>query len=210
MATMPMGSNFGDINYDGFPDFYLGTGRPNYRAFVPNMLYLNQAGERFVDITTAANVGHLQKGHGVAFADFDHDGDQDIFIQMGGALPGDAFHNALFENPGFGNRWIVIRLEGVQSNRSAIGARIRVDFVEAGKNRSVFKWVGSGGSFGANPLRQEIGLGRAERIDKLEVYWPMTDTRQVFENLPVNQALVIVEGRGTPESLTWKSFSFRH
>ncbi|NIV26334.1 MAG: CRTAC1 family protein, partial [Gammaproteobacteria bacterium] len=85
------------------------------------------------------------------------------------AYPGDAFGNALYENPGFGHHWIKVKLVGRESNRAAIGARIRVDIVEDGAQRSIFRTVGSGGSFGASPFLQEIGLGRAERIERLEV-----------------------------------------
>jgi hypothetical protein len=210
LATLPMGSNFGDFNYDGYPDFYLGTGRPSFATLVPNLLFMNNRGKGFLNVTTGANVGHLQKGHGVGFADIDHDGDQDIFIEMGGAYPGDAFENALFENPGFGNHWIVVKLEGVQSNRSGVGARIRVEFTEDGQQRSVYKWCGSGGSFGANPLRQEIGVGKADQIDRMEVYWPVTDKTQVFQDLQVDQALLITEDQPNPEPLRWESFPFQH
>ena len=100
---MSMGSNYGDLDNDGFSDFYLGTGYPNLEGLMPNVMYRNRGGTGFSDITTAGGFGHLQKGHGIAFADFDNDGDQDVFAEMGGAYPGDAFMNALFENPGFDN-----------------------------------------------------------------------------------------------------------
>jgi hypothetical protein len=202
-ATQPMGSNFGDVDNDGFPDFYLGTGDPAYETLMPNLFFHNQLGERFTDVTTAAGLGHLQKGHSVAFADFDDDGDQDIFIELGGAFPGDKFGNALFENPGFGNNWITIKLIGEQSNRSAIGARIRAEIEETeaegapASRRSVYKWVNSGGSFGANPLRQEIGLGSASTIEVLEVFWPTTGRTQQFHSVPVNQFIEITEGAQT-------------
>lgn len=202
-STQPMGCNFGDVDNDGFPDFYLGTGDPDYETLVPNLFFHNQRGERFADVTTAAGLGHLQKGHGVAFADFDHDGDQDIFIELGGAYPGDKFGNALFENPGFGNQWITIKLIGKQSNRSAIGARVRAEIeesVDSGapvSRRSVYKWVNSGGSFGANPLRLEIGLGSAEKISVLEVFWPTTGLTQRFHDVPVNQFIEIEESSPT-------------
>jgi hypothetical protein len=202
-ATQPMGSNFGDVDNDGFPDFYLGTGAPSYEKLMPNLFFHNQRGEKFTDVTTAAGLGHLQKGHGVAFADFDHDGDQDIFIELGGAYPGDKFGNALFENPGFGNNWIAIKLIGKQSNRSAIGARVRAEIEEteteskSASRRSVYKWVNSGGSFGASPLRLEIGLGRATRIAVLEVFWPTTGRTQRFYDVPVNQFIEITEGTQT-------------
>ena len=192
--TQPMGSNFGDLDNDGFPDFYLGTGYPDYEGLMPNLLFHNERGGRFTDVTTAAGVGHLQKGHGVAFADFDHDGDLDIFAELGGAFAGDVFGNALFENPGFGNHWIVVKAVGVESNRSAIGARIRAEIIENGERRFVYQWVNSGGSFGANSLRRHIGLGAAEKIEILEVYWPTTDSTQRFENVAANQMILVTEG----------------
>ena len=142
-------------------------------------------------------MGHLQKGHGVAFADIDDDGDQDIYEQMGGAFPGDAFGNSLYENPGFGNNWVKLRLTGTRSNRSAIGARIQVDVVDGGVQRSIHRTVSTGGSFGSNPLRQEIGIGKAERVERVEVYWPTSDTRQTFENLAAGASYEIVEGDAT-------------
>ena len=192
--TKPMGANFGDLDNDGFCDFYLGTGDTDYAELMPNLMYLNVGGERFADVTTAGGFGHLQKGHGVAFADFDNDGDQDVFEQMGGAYKGDGYFDSFFENPGFGNRWIAIRLTGTRSNRSAIGARIRVDVSGGQGARAVYKHVNSGGSFGANPLRQTIGLGSAERIDRLEVHWPASGETQVFTGVPVDVFLEIEEG----------------
>ena len=100
---MPMGSNFGDLDNDGFPDFYLGTGYPNYEALMPNLMYHNQRGKAFANVTTAGGFGHLQKGHAVVFCDLDNDGDQDVFEQVGGAYPGDGFVDVMFKNPGFGN-----------------------------------------------------------------------------------------------------------
>jgi hypothetical protein len=193
-VTLPMGSNFGDLDGDGFLDFYLGTGYPDYEALMPNVMYRNISGQRFQDVTFAGGFGHLQKGHAISFADIDHDGDQDVFEQMGGNYPGDKFRDALFENPGFGNRWLALQVVGDRSNRSAIGARIHVEVTEAGRRRSIYKHVNSGGSFGANPLRQTIGLGRASRIDQLEVYWPTTDRMQTFREVPMDQFLRITEG----------------
>ena len=82
----------------------------------------------------------------------------------------------------------------MESNRSAIGARIRADLTEDGSSRSVHRWVNSGGSFGCNSFTQHLGLGRAEGVDRLEVFWPRTGETQVFEDLPADRKVVIVEG----------------
>ena len=121
-ATNPMGANFGDINGDGWLDFYLATGDVPYSELRPNVMYVSQGGERFANVTISGGFGHLQKGHGVSFADIDNDGDQDLYVQTGGQLPGDHYHDALFENPGFNHHWITVKLTGRQSNRSAIAA----------------------------------------------------------------------------------------
>ena len=191
--TAPMGANFGDLNGDGFLDFYLATGDVPYWELRPNVMFLNQGGKRFANVTMAGGFGHLQKGHGVSFADVDNDGDQDVYVQMGGSYVGDKFNDALFENPGFGKHWISIVLVGRRSNRSAIGARIHMKIIENGKPRSVFRQVNSGGSFGCNPLRQYIGLGNAERIESVQIYWPTTDRTQTFYDLAMDQWVRIVE-----------------
>ena len=121
-----MGCDFGDLDNDGWLDFYVGTGSPSLRSVMPNRMFRNAGGRFFEDVTTSGGFGHLQKGHGVAFGDFDNDGDQDIYAVLGGAYTGDVFQNVLFENPGHGNHWITLLLEGVQSNRAALGTRIRI------------------------------------------------------------------------------------
>lgn len=194
-VTQPMGVNIGDIDNDGFLDFYLGTGYVDYEGLMPNLLFHNQLGEKLVDITFSARVGHLQKGHGVAFADFDQDGDQDIFAVMGGWFSGDAFTRAAFVNPGSTNHWLYIRLVGNESNRFGVGCRIRATFEdENGNSRNVYRWMDSGGSFGANPLRVHIGLGSSKTIGELEVYWPKTGKKQSFRDISADQFIEITEG----------------
>ena len=207
--TATMGANFGDLDNDGYLDFYLGTGAPQYQSLMPNLMYRNRDGRGFSNVTYAGGFGHLQKGHAIAFADLDNDGDQDVFEQMGGAFPGDRFGNALYENPGFGNRWITVELQGVRSNRSAIGARIRAVVVDddTGGRRSIYRHVNSGGSFGGNPLRQTLGLGKASRLERLEVFWPTTGLTQTFADLPLDRIIRIVEGEQSYTTLTLRSFT---
>jgi len=206
--TLPMGANYGDLDSDGFLDFYLGTGFPSMEGLMPNVMYRNLGGIGFADVTVAGGFGHLQKGHGIAFADVDNDGDTDVFEEMGGAFPGDAFRNVLYENPGFGNHWIKVKLIGVQSNRSAIGARIKVDVVDDSGRRSIYRHVSTGGSFGCNPLRQEIGLGGATMIERLEVSWPTTGRTQVFTDVAMDQLVEITEGQVDYRVVPVKQLSF--
>lgn len=191
----PMGANYGDIDNDGFPDFYLGTGAPQYEALMPNVMYWNDRGKRFGDVTISGGFGHLQKGHGISFADYDEDGDQDVFNELGGAYPGDRAVNCVYQNPGFGHHWIKVRLVGHQSNHFGIGVRIAVDIIEDGVPRTVHRTINSGGSFGANPLRSEIGLGTADRIERLAVFWPTSRQQQVFNHVGVDQTIEVIEGK---------------
>lgn len=209
-AVFAMGSNFGDFDNDGWPDMYLGTGNPDFRSLVPNKMFRNMEGKKFKDVTGSARVGNLQKGHGVSFADIDNDGDQDIFIRVGGAIPGDGYFNSFYVNPGQNkNKWVGLLLEGTITNRSAIGARIAVSFNEDGHKRTVYMDVNSGGSFGANPLRKEIGIGKAEHISQLVIRWPTSGLVQEFRDIRPNQFLKIKEGDNHLEILNLKSLTFK-
>lgn len=153
----------------------------------------NKEGKFFVDVTASSGTGELHKGHGVAFADIDNAGDEDLLTEIGGAVPGDRHAFRLFENPGNGNDWISLPV-GAKSNRAAIGARIKIT-VENGSvgTRSIYRTVGSGGSFGASPLQQHIGPGKDAHIQEVEIWWPSSNRRQYFKNVGKNQFLEIKE-----------------
>lgn len=194
-----MGCNFGDIDNDGWPDFYLGTGAPEFTTIVPNKLYHNIGGKKFEDITYATNTGHIQKGHAVAFADIDNDGDQDIYEVMGGANEGDRFRNVLFENSSVtGNHWIELRLEGVSCNKAAIGARVRIKVkMPDGSFQNFYHTVSTGGSFGSQTLRVEAGLGKATSIEEIEIQWPNAKhTTQIITGVSMDTEIKIKEGVG--------------
>ena len=190
-----MGANFGDIDNDGYLDVYFGTGWMSYSGLVPNVMLKNIEGRRFEDVTEATGTGHLQKGHGVSFADYDDDGDLDIFAVLGGAYPGDRSYNVLFRNPGHGRHWLKVKLVGTKTNRSALGAAIQADLKGTdGKSRSIHRVIGNNGSFGGNSLTESIGLGGATSVARLKITWPTSRTTQTIENVPADQEIVITEG----------------
>ncbi|MFM7100949.1 MAG: FG-GAP repeat domain-containing protein [Verrucomicrobiota bacterium] len=153
-VILGMGGNFGDLDNDGWLDLYLGTGDPEFTTLVSNRMFRNDAGRRFQDVTTAGGFGHLQKGHGVSFADLDNDGDQDIYHVLGGAYSGDVYRNALFRNPGHTNHWITLKLEGTRANRGGLGARVKLVVAGRDGTREIHRVAGTGGSFGCNPTLQ--------------------------------------------------------
>jgi hypothetical protein len=189
-----MGSNYGDLDNDGWEDFYLATGEANLQTIIPNRMFRSASGQFFQEVTTAGGFGHIGKGHGVAFGDLDHDGDQDIYTTMGGAYEADLARNVLFENPGHGNRWITLRLEGVRSNRSAMGARLKIVVRTESGAREIHRVVSSGGTFGANSLQQEVGLGDALSIESVEVTWPATGDTDRFADVELNRVYRLREG----------------
>ena len=195
-TILTMGASFGDLDNDGWLDVYLGTGDSTYQALLPNRMFRNDRGARFQDVTTAGDFGHLQKGHAVAFADLHRTGFEDVFEEMGGAQPGDAFQSALYKNPGNGNHWITLRLEGVRSNRAAFGAKVRVTIMENGKRRSIYRTVGFASSFGGNPLEQHVGIGAATVVEEVEVTWPASGIVDRMHDIQVDKRYTLREGEG--------------
>jgi hypothetical protein len=194
-AMFSMGGNFGDIDNDGYLDIYLGTGRMTLDYLVPNVMWKNVEGQRFEDVTTSSGTGHLQKGHGTSFADWNGDGALDLFVEVGGAIPGDKSYNLLFQNPGHGRHWLKVKLVGTKTNRSALGAQVHATVRGPdGKRRSIYRTVGNNSSFGGNSLVELIGLLDATRVETLEVHWPTSHTTQSFRDLAADQTIEITEG----------------
>ena len=204
-----MAANFGDLDNDGFLDFYLGTGAPDLNMLVPNRVMRNDGGRTFQDVTTSGGFGHLQKGHGIAFGDLDHDGDQDIYTSLGGAYEGDVYYNALFENPGYSDYWQKLKLVGGKSNRASIGSRIKATVATPNGKQVIHKTVNSGATFGCSPLRQEVGLGKANAVESVEIWWPTSGIRQTLTGLDKNQCYAIREDENKATPLTLKTFKFK-
>ena len=201
-AIYAMGSNFGDLDNDGWLDFYIGTGNPDLRSIIPNRMFRGVDGKRFEEVTLEGGFGHLQKGHATAFADLDRDGDEDVFMVIGGAYAGDVFTSVLFENPGWPNRnWITLELEGRTANRSAIGARVEIVAADSnGKTRSIRRTIGTGGSFGSGSLQLHVGLGSAVRMPVVRVAWPDSlRSTSAYPDLAVRHTYLLVQGKNAQE-----------
>jgi hypothetical protein len=170
-------------------------------------MFRNGGEAGFREVTASGGFGHLGKGHGIAFGDVDRDGDQDLYVSMGGAFDADVARNVLFRNPGSEGAWLVLRLEGRTSNRSAIGARLRVVVPTPEGTREFHRVVGGGSSFGANSLLQEVGLGSATGPARIEVRWPGGGT-DLFEGVDLYAAYRLLEGEPNPEPLPYEPIQF--
>lgn len=208
-AFLVMGANFGDIDNDGWLDFYAGTGKPSLTSIIPNRFFWNDNGKNFKEATSDMHVGHLQKGHAITFSDLNNDGYVELGAQMGGAYEGDGFNDCLYENPAsFENNWIAINLKGVESNSFGVGARITLDVTENGISKKIYRVVGLGSSFGVNSMRQTIGIGKAVLIKKLTIEWPASNKVSTFNQVTCNQFIEVKEGDSKYQVLNLKPFKF--
>jgi hypothetical protein len=208
-VVLGMGINYGDLDNDGWLDFYAGTGDPDLGTLIPKRMFRNHNGAYFDEVTTTGDFGHLQKGHGIAFGDINNNGQQDVFIVLGGAVEADTAHDAFFVNPGNSNHWITLQLEGVKSNRIALGAEICVTASTPRGDRRIYRTVSTGGSFGNNPLRQEIGLGDATAIKRIAIHWPASGIDQIISNVAMNRFYKIREGDATAQPWAVPTFPLR-
>ena len=200
-VILAMGFGCGDLDNDGFMDCYFGTGAPEYETLLPNRMLRNAGGKRFQDVTVSGGFGQLQKGHAVSFADFNRDGQQDIFEVLGGAFPGDTYVSALLANPGHKGHWVGLKLE--RAKRSSVGARVRVEL----DGRSVYQVVQAGGSFGDSPFELHVGLGEAAKIRAIEVQWPGGAVER-FAGPVVDRVYRVRESEGLRE-VPLRAFAFR-
>ncbi len=185
-----MSGSFGDFNNDGYLDLALGNGSPKLDRLDPMVIFEND-GRRFRNTSFAAGLPFTGKSHGVNMADLLGDGRLAILVAAGGAYPGDLLTMSVYCPTSLPGNYLNVRLCGVKSNRSAIGARVSL---EAG-GRKQFREVSGGSNFGCLPLEQHFGLGRTLKVDAVEIRWP-SGLQQRFEGLPVNSTVEFTEGDG--------------
>jgi hypothetical protein len=199
------GTKFFDFDNDGWLDLFICNGHTDeqlekkYPADTyaePNYLMRNSSGKKFIDVSEVTGIRKLPNrvGRGTAFGDFDNDGDVDILVINKNDVP-----FFLRNNGGNANHWLVLRTEGVKSNRCGIGARVRVT---AGGSTRVFEVRGSDSYLSANDLRVHIGLGVSEYAD-IEIHWPSGQIdRQV--RVAANGFYLAREGGGLKPDPLWQ------
>lgn len=187
-----------DFDNDGWPDIFMSNGHVFPEVDTKKLhvtfkqrkiLYKNLGNGRFADITSIAGAALSQPrpSRGTAFGDFDNDGDMDVAIINMNEPP-----SLLRNDSPAKNNWIKVKCIGTKSNRSAIGARVRV---VTGRH-SQLNEVLSGSSFlSQNDLRLHFGLGQVKQADSVEVHWPL-GLVETFKNIDGNQLLVVQEGHG--------------
>jgi enediyne biosynthesis protein E4 len=198
------GCGFFDFDNDGWPDILICNGhvypeveqlRTEAGYAQRKLLYRNLRNGKFEDISEAVGPGISvpSASRGCAFGDFDNDGDIDFVVNCVNETP-----QLIRCDSSLNNNWIKVRTIGVKSNRSGIGARLRCVTQVSGeaKPHSQIDEVRSGGGyFSQNDLRVHFGLGKAEKVDLLEVRWPsgVVDT---LKDVKANQLIFVKEGEG--------------
>jgi len=187
-----------DFDNDGWPDIFMSNGHvfpevDTRRLHVTfkqrKILYRNLGQGRFIDISSNSGPALMQShsSRGTAFGDFDNDGDIDVAIINMNEPP-----SLLRNDCRSKNNWLKIKCIGTKSNRSAIGARVRII---TGKHSQINE-VMSGSSFmSQNDFRLHFGLGQAKQADLIEVRWPL-GLVESFKNIQGNQLLILQEGQG--------------
>lgn len=192
-----MSSQVADVDNDGYPEIFLGTGNPALDWTEPKALFHNDGKGHFVDLAHSAKLIHYGMLHGVVFSDCDDSGNLSMFGSFGGFYWGTRETSRLYRNLGCGNHGLEVRLVGTRSNRNAIGAKVTA----AVKGRRIFNWVNGGNGFGTlNSRVVHIGLTQDSKVDFLQIDWP-SGLHQSFQNVDAGQRIEIVEGQNTFRSL---------
>lgn len=181
-----------DFDNDGDVDAYVGNGGNQ-----PNRYYENLGNGTFKSITTGHFVGTQKNTWAVSAGDYNNDGKIDLLVATKtGYIRGRGDINYLYRNDtNNNNNWVLIKCEGTKSNRSGIGAQLKLTATINGSPITQIREIGSNATFlGNNDKRAHFGLGKATNIDKIEITWP-SGQKDVYEDMVVNQILVAKEGK---------------
>jgi hypothetical protein len=181
---------WGDYDNDGYLDLLV----LNNNGF--NFLYHNEGNGSFTrvtDGTIATDGGPGFSSSGCAWVDIDNDGFLDLFIANGAGPSATPLNNFLYHNEGNTNAWLKIKCVGTVSNRSAIGAKVRIKATIRGRTFWQMREVTVGDGFqSGSPLDLHFGLGDATNAETVRIEWP-SGTVQEFQNVPAKQVLTITE-----------------
>jgi hypothetical protein len=191
------GCAWGDYDNDGWLDLFVArTGTDsnfNIVAHENNWLYHNNGDGTFTKVTSGSLVNEIGPSFGAAWGDYDNDGFVDLFVSNGFIIS--SANNFLYHNNGNSNNWINFRLVGTVSNRSAIGAKVRVKATISGKTFWQMREISGGSGHGSqNDLRANFGLGDATNVDLVRIEWP-SGIVQTMTNIASKQFLTVVEGQ---------------
>lgn len=197
------GHAWGDFDNDGDLDLFLAEGhggaRPEHFPFDNRDRLYEQRDGGFVVAGLPTLTAHDLVSAGSALADFDRDGDLDLFIaNWGEAEGGDGARqdNQFYRNVSTGGRWIQVRLQGTRSNRMGLGARVAVTTGEGGSSSNQFRTLGSGSGFASMPEPVvHFGLGDASQVAGIEIRWPSGQV-DVHRDIEAGRRYLAVEGGG--------------
>ena len=208
---------WGDYDNDGYLDLFIARTRSDYTG-ENNLLYHNEGDGTFSPVTEGAVVNDGGRSFGCAWADFDNDGDLDLFVANGGSWtsplqPGES--GFLYRNDGGTNNGMLVRLVGTVSNRSAIGAKVRVKATIQGKTFWQLREISGGSGYcSQNDLRAHFGLGNATNVEIVRIEWP-SGIVQELRDVPAKQILTVTEparllavGPGAFRIQSWKGQAF--
>jgi hypothetical protein len=190
------GCAWGDYDNDGWLDLFVAhVGRydANFNVVTQqnNCLYHNNGDGTFTKISSGSPVNEAGYSFGCAWGDYDNDGFLDLFVSNG--FVQQSANNFLYHNGGNSNNWINFRLIGTVSNRSAIGAKVRVKATIAGKPIWQMREISGGSGHGCqNDLRANFGLGDATNVDVVRIEWPSGSVQELHEVSP-KQFLTVTE-----------------
>ena len=208
-----VGCAWGDYDNDGWLDLFVAnlgpvdsTGTSLGLGMEKNFLYHNNGNGTFTKVTSGSLVTDLGYSTGCAWGDYDNDGFLDLFVSNGWSTKSE--NNFLYRNNGNTNNWISFRLVGTVSNRSAIGAKVRLKTTIEGKSVWQMREISGGSNYGSqNDLRANFGLGSATNVELLRIEWP-SGIVQTMTNVPANQFMVVTEHQeAAPGTLAFQSIA---
>ena len=209
------GCGFFDMDNDGWPDILICNGHvyPEVEQLKTEagyaqrkLVYQNLRNGHFADISMQVGPGISEPStsRGAAFGDFDNDGDVDIVVNAVNDFP-----QLLRCDSKLGNNWIKVRTIGTKSNRSGIGARLTCVSKIPGESKphqQIDEVRSGGGYFSQNDLRVHFGLGKAEKVDSLEIRWPSGQV-DTLKDIKANQVIYVKEGEGISRTMTFTANS---